>query len=76
MKRDEILIAIAEAERFIAKAKLALKRREKDWNEDKARLGLSDRLKNAWDSQSKENATCKRASLDLSRVLADLRRGK
>jgi hypothetical protein len=60
MHIDKLTNAIAEAERFIEKAhKAAFKIR-------------TDSLTTI--SGSKETATCKRASMDLTRALADLRK--
>jgi len=56
--------AVDEAERFIEKAKAALKRIN---DED-------DR--GYWCYSSKENAAAKRASMDLSRALTEVRRSK
>lgn len=66
--------AISEAERFLIKAKEAQKRREKDWQEDKKRLGLTNRIIYSYGSASPENASCKRASMDLTKTLARLRK--
>ena len=56
--------AIYEAERFIAKAKQAQMRQETERRE-----------KGDWTQvASKETAACRRASMDLTRALATLRR--
>jgi len=56
--------AIYEAERFVAKAKLA-----------KLRIETERREKGDWIQViSHETAACRRASLDLTRALATLRR--
>ena len=62
MTKTGVRVAIVEAERFLGKAKLAMKRAEK--LTDRAQDGL-------W--QSKENASMRRSSLDLTRALADMR---
>lgn len=62
MTKTQVKAAISEAKRFISAAQSA--------------LNLAD--KTAGDSmwQCKENASAKRASLDLTRVLADMRRSQ
>lgn len=62
MKNDSIDAAVAEAERFIVRAKALKARRKKDeW--------LSE-----WQG-CKESGALRRASLDLSRALTNLRGG-
>ena len=58
MEIEKVVKAIEEAERFIGKAKLALKRAEG----------------RKYFYIAKENASCRRASLDLTRALAELRK--
>lgn len=59
MRIDKLEIAIEESERFLARAKAARKKlKENEW----AKYGC------------KETASAKRASLDLTRALSDLRR--
>lgn len=60
-KKEKIAIAVHAARRFILKAEAWEKRIQED--------------KYALISGSKEGAACKRASMDLSRVLSDIRRG-
>lgn len=61
MTDEKITEAIAEAKRFIHRAEVLQARRKKDtW------------LKQ-WDA-SREGGACRRASMDLTRALADLRR--
>lgn len=58
---DNLKAAITEAERFLTAAKALMARRKKDeW--------LSD-----WQG-CRESGACRRASMDLTRALADLRR--
>jgi hypothetical protein len=64
MKIDKLNIAIAEANRFLKAAKLAQVR---IW-EIKAREGEYAVV------VSKETAACRRASMDLTRALAELRK--
>ena len=52
--------AKSEAQRFIARADIAIKRLEQDQND--------------WGGSSADLATAKRSSMDLTRVLAALRR--
>lgn len=70
----ELEYVIREAERFISAARYAIERRDKDWMRDSKRLGLTK--KDVYSNTSKENAACKRASLDLTRALAELRKGR
>ena len=60
MNRDKLLISIAEAKRFIIKAELAYDRLTTD--------------NMAYICGSKETASAKRASMDLTRSLAELRK--
>jgi hypothetical protein len=60
MTRTKLKSAIAEAERFITKARIALEN-----NPD----GRYDSME-----PSKHNATATRASLDLSRALSEMRK--
>lgn len=59
MTRDKVLTAIAEAERFIDKAKAIVEygKQVQDWIDP-----------------SKESGAARRASMDLTRALADMRR--
>lgn len=60
MTEEKLKVAIAEAERFLAKAKALQDRRAK---------------KDLYDFQGcKESGAMRRASLDLTRALSDLRR--
>jgi hypothetical protein len=59
MTRSKLLAAVNEAQRFIAKAQVA--------------LNQPDFIPGEITYPSKENAAVKRASLDLSRVLSELR---
>jgi len=61
MKLEILITAIGEAERFIKRAK--------DW---KRRIETD---KYALISGTKEGSACKRASMDLTRALVDIRRG-
>jgi len=72
MQPGKLRIAIDEAERFIRLAKKAQTRQDKDWKIDSVRLGLT--MRERYGNISKENATCKRASLDLTRALSELRK--
>lgn len=72
MNISKLTDAIKEAERFIAAANRAQARLEQDWQFDSKRLSLHNRA--IYSNTSKENAACKRASLDLTRALADLRK--
>jgi hypothetical protein len=67
MKRETLKSAISEAERFIATAKEALIR---EYRESEHYRKMPDVC------YSKEAASCKRSSLDLTRKLADLRLGR
>jgi hypothetical protein len=60
MKEARLNTAILEAERFLKKAKIAKK--EIPWSDG------------GFIYQSRKAAACKRASLDLTMALADLRR--
>lgn len=61
MTEEKLKHAIAEAERFLSAAKALRARRKRDeW--------LSD-----WQG-CRESGACRRASLDLTRALSDLRR--
>jgi len=60
MNNDKLKIAISGANRFLVKAK---------------ELQKAETLNRyTWICGSKETAACKRASMDLTRVLADLRK--
>ena len=63
---------IKEVERFMETAYQAERRFKEDWARDSKRLGLI--TKSWYTNISKENAACKRASLDLTRSLAELRK--
>ena len=58
-KATALIVAVGEAERFIARAKAAVKELETDWTAD---------------FSSKEVAAAKRASMDLTRSLVGVRR--
>jgi len=58
MTKEKVKEAIYEAERFITKAKLA--------------LGKTEGKKYLY--ANKENGACRRSSMDLTRVLAELRK--
>ena len=60
MNNDKLKIAISEANRFLVKAKELQKAETMN--------------KYTWISGSKESGACRRASMDLTRVLADLRK--
>ena len=60
MSVDEIKRTMQEAKRFIAKARLAIERLDKD---------AMSRI-----TGCKETAACRRSSLDLMRSLAELRK--
>jgi DNA topoisomerase IA len=60
MTKEKLLSAMAEAGRFLTRANAALTRKELDLS-----CGYSN---------SKEDAAVKRASMDLSRALAELRK--
>jgi hypothetical protein len=64
MRIDKLNIAIAEANRFLKSAKLAQVR---IW-ETQAKEGECAVV------VSKENGSCRRASMDLTRALAELRK--
>ena len=69
MKAETLMAAIAEANRFIAIAAQV---------EFEMVTGTHDMAGEKWDSvreYTKESAACKRASMDLTRVLARLRNG-
>jgi|GEM_PF-6519365 len=73
MNNKSIMRAIAEAERFLEKAKAAQHELLKE--EVSRKLNKDDMLK--WYSPSgKILATCKRASMDLSCLLSDLRQNR
>ena len=73
MRVEALRTAMKEAERFIAKGHAALKRYDKEWDLARIRLDLSDKERYSI-GQTKENGAVKRASLDLTRALADLRK--
>jgi hypothetical protein len=62
MKKETLAEAIIEAERFKLKAKRLLDEAE------------SNKDASSW--SNKHTAACKRASMDLTRILADLRMGR
>lgn len=63
---------IEEAERFLEKAKAARGRWKQDWDKDSKKFGLINPT--IYRNYSPENAACKRASIDLTRMLALLRK--
>ncbi len=63
--------AVLEAERFILSAEVARRRLIDDFNIDAKRLGLTNI--NVYNTISKETASLKRASMDMTRALADMR---
>ena len=65
--------AILEAERFILTATLAEARIDEDIKSFIERFGTHSR-ENTCTITSKETAACRRASMDLTRVLAKLRK--
>jgi hypothetical protein len=65
--------AVREAERFIQKAEQAKARLIKECAEINVRLSLNFKPVNHTIT-SKETASCRRASLDLSRSLSELRK--
>ena len=74
MNIAKLTAAINEAKRFLSTAELARRKWEEDFfdfQEQTGKLCHKDRFNNA----SVENATCKRASMDLTRALANLRKG-
>ena len=72
MKISKLTKAISEAKRFLAAAQEAQDRFEMDWERDRRIFKLAN--KEFYINYGKENATCKRASLDLTRSLAELRK--
>lgn len=62
MQIEKIKDAIQESQRFINKAKAVLKL------QPQAKIGTID--------YTKETAACRRASMDLTRVLAELRKSR
>lgn len=75
MKRDTLEMAIAEAKRFIRKAELLIELED----EDNLAVQKCKDTGGKWcfhESFGKENAAVKRASLDLTRSLADLRQNR
>ncbi len=74
MKITTLLKAIGEAEHFLEAAKAAHQQFYIDWEVDSKRLGLKH--PQVYTNTSKRNASCKRASMDLTRILADLRQGR
>ncbi len=68
----QIEVAIEQAERFISVAKQAQKRIRNDFTKDQERLELINL--SVYSTTSKETAACRRASMDLTRSLAQLRR--
>lgn len=67
-----LTVAIKETERFIDAALKAQARWELDWLKDSKRLNLTKR--DYYTNVSKENAACKRASMELTRALSELRK--
>jgi hypothetical protein len=67
MNRDKLAIAVAEAERFIKRAKALPKPEKIDSPHSRAGFYMSDNF-------PKEQGAIRRASMDLTRALADLRR--
>ncbi len=65
MKTEEIKKAVKEAKRFIKAAELCIEARKKTY-----RVGGYEFTSNA----PKESGACRRASLDLTRQLAEMRR--
>ena len=74
MTPESLRTAIAEAERFLKKARDAQKRFDREWVIESKRLALTN--KESFTVSCKENGAVKRASLDLTRALADLRRAR
>lgn len=72
MKKDKLKIAIQEAERFLEKAKLLCELTE----ETRQKSGINATLnRNCFESyHPKESGATKRASMDLTRALADYRK--
>lgn len=73
MTEDKLSIAIQEAERFIKRAKDLRKKRQAD----KVRVQQAEAAGNKYvysDQLPKESGSVRRASMDLTRALADLRR--
>lgn len=67
MKRETLVDALAEAERFLRVGKAALK--------SFRRVKASDGSFEWWDYSSPLHAAAKRASMDATRALARFRRG-
>jgi len=65
MQPDKLKLAIAEAERFLIKAKAITIKKKFTIHGDKYEI---------IDYPSPVNAACKRASLDLARALSELRK--
>lgn len=65
--------AIAEAERFMFKAEAALQRQRVAQERFRKAYPSSIHQGEVWDT-CPENAACKRASMDLTRALAKLRK--
>ncbi len=72
MNITQIETAIREAQRFIAKAEEAKTRIKVDFTEAQRSFGMTNLP--CYTITSKETAACKRASMDLSRTLVELRR--
>ncbi len=72
MNIQKLSTAMAVAQRFLHTAQEAQSQFQEDWLFDSRRFGLTDR--SAYTNTSKANAACKRASLDLSMALTDLRK--
>lgn len=72
MKYETLLTAIAEAERFIERAKQLA-----EVHKNVTTNGTTYKVPSQYIyNQPKEQGLAKRASMDLTRVLADLRRGR
>jgi len=72
MKKDKLLNAIQEAERFLEKAKLLCELTEGS-KSNSQRIGQMDR-RHFESYHPKESGATKRASMDLTRALADYRK--
>lgn len=75
MKQETLKQAIAEAERFIERAKMYAFL-EKEQAEIKASKKPGDKDFYWYKTFPKESGAVRRSSMDLSRVLADLRAGR
>lgn len=77
MNLQSLQEAIAEAERFLQKADEAEKQIVADWkrdNEIAKQEGIKPMNPLTYSGGGREVAACKRASMDLSRALTNLRR--